>query len=355
MIKANALTRTYGDVVAVNNVSFEIGSGEIVGLLGHNGAGKTTIMKMTTGYLEPTAGNVSVNDIDVWAEPVAVQRQLGYLPENCPLYPEMTVLDYLDYAAALRGVPEEKRLDRIGHVIQKTNLIAVAEKFVSTLSRGYKQRLGVAQAILNSPSILILDEPTNGLDPSQIFEMRSLIKELAETATVVISTHILQEVQAICSRVIIINNGTVALDAAMSSLQTTGKLRVATDREPAHCCQFFERVPGLNIIHSEKKEDQYHYTLAPSDLALAQAAAQIARLMVENGCSLYAMHPITQDLESIFAQITAGNIAAAKELDEQAEDHVEPAPMPEELSSECASNGEGELTTAPREDGVSNA
>lgn len=311
MIRADALTRTYGEVVAVNNVSFEIGPKEIVGLLGHNGAGKTTIMKMMTGYLEPSAGNVSINGHDVWSEHSMIQQQIGYLPENCPLYPEMTVLDYLDYAAALRSVPEEKRLDRIGYVIQKTNLAAVADNFVNTLSRGYRQRLGVAQAILNSPSTLILDEPTNGLDPSQIVEMRSLIRELAETATIVISTHILQEVQAVCSRVIIINSGTLALDAAMSTLQTTSKLRFVTDREPEPCARILEKIQGVRIVHSEKRGEHYHYIVASESQDLQKTTPAIARLMVEQGCNVYALHPLTQDLETIFAEISAGNLSSA--------------------------------------------
>ncbi len=306
MIRANGLSRTYGSVVAVNNVSFEIGAREIVGLLGHNGAGKTTIMKMTTGYLEPSSGNITINGADVWSQRADVQRQIGYLPENCPLYPEMTVLDYLEYAAALRGVLPNKRLEKIGYVIEKTNLISVAKKSISMLSRGYKQRLGVAQAILNSPSIVILDEPTNGLDPSQIIEMRGLIRELSETATVVVSTHILQEVQAVCGRVIIINNGNLALDAPMADLQVSRKLRVVTDSEPAECSKILEQLPGFPITHSARKDDQYHYTVEPQACQISEAAALVASALVAHGRKIYALTPITQDLETLFAEISSG-------------------------------------------------
>ncbi|MCI5158128.1 MAG: ABC transporter ATP-binding protein, partial [Candidatus Electrothrix sp. AUS1_2] len=219
MIKVEHLTRKYGDFTAVDDVSFEIGQGEIVGLLGHNGAGKTTIMKMITGYLEPTEGNITIDGLDVGRDRREIQKKIGYLPENCPVYPEMTVLDYLEYSAALHGVKEQDRPTLIREAVARTALEAKASKQLSTLSRGYRQRTGVAQAILHKPDILILDEPTNGLDPTQIQHMRTLIRELAETSTVIISTHILQEVQAICDRVIIIKDGSVALDARVDGLQ----------------------------------------------------------------------------------------------------------------------------------------
>ena len=207
MIRVDALTRTYGDLTAVDQVSFEIGTGEIVGLLGHNGAGKTTIMKMLTGYLEPTGGSIEIDGLDINTERQAVQQRIGYLPENDPLYYEMTVIDYLDYAATLHGVPDAERFDRIREAIVKTELSSRATDTIGTLSRGFCQRVGVAQAILHHPRLLILDEPTNGLDPTQVQHMRDLIRVLAEHATVILSTHILQEVQAVCSRVIIIHDG----------------------------------------------------------------------------------------------------------------------------------------------------
>ncbi|MBZ0190009.1 MAG: ABC transporter ATP-binding protein, partial [Candidatus Obscuribacterales bacterium] len=216
MIKTEALTRTYETVKAVDNVSFEIAHGQIVGLLGHNGAGKTTIMKMITGFIEPSSGSIEIDGLKIDSDREQIQKKIGYLPENCPLYPEMNVIDFLDYAANLKGLSETKKTDAIRTAIHKTNLGTVAEKQVNTLSRGYRQRLGVAQAILNEPKILILDEPTNGLDPSQIQEMRNLIKDLARNATLVISTHILQEVQATCDRVILIKKGVVAVDASMT-------------------------------------------------------------------------------------------------------------------------------------------
>jgi ABC-2 type transport system ATP-binding protein len=314
MIRAENLTRTFGPVVAAQEVTFEIGSGEIVGLLGHNGAGKTTIMKMITGCLEPTSGSITINDINVWLNRSSIQRQIGYLPENCPLYPEMTVIDYLDYAAALRGIPESKKLEQIGLAIEKTNLISVLEKSINTISRGYRQRLGVAQAILNSPQILILDEPTNGLDPSQILEMRSLITELAKTATVVVSTHILQEVQAVCSRVIIINSGKVALDANLSDLQVTGRLHVRTNSQPADFSLILAKLENFMVINSQTQQLQYDYTVDVTTQNPSEATALLARTLVEHDCKVFAIQPIVRDLESIFGEITTkGGTASAKE------------------------------------------
>lgn len=310
MIKAESLTRKYGSVVAVDDVSFQIEHGEIVGLLGHNGAGKTTIMKMLTGFLEPSGGRASIDGRDVWDNRVDVEKSIGYLPENCPIYPEMIVIDYLDYAATLRGVPEDKKVERIRYAIQKTRLSEMAEKPISNLSRGYRQRLGVAQAILNSPKILILDEPTNGLDPSQILEMRSLIKELAENATVLISTHILQEVQAVCGRVIIINRGKLALDGAMAALRASDRLVVATDAKPERANAVLNKLENVEVLNSKENGDQFVYTLELSGSQSAEIAPKVARALVENDMLLFALQPQSRDLETIFGEITSSGSTA---------------------------------------------
>lgn len=312
MIKAESLTRTYGKIVAVDNVSFQIEHGEIVGLLGHNGAGKTTIMKMLTGYLEPTTGIATVNGVDVASNRIEVQQNTGYLPENCPVYPDMKVLDYLDYIATLRGVPKEKKNERIVYAIDKTRLRDVALQQVNTLSRGYRQRLGVAQAILNSPQILILDEPTNGLDPSQIKEMRSLIRELSQNATVVISTHIMQEVQAVCGRVLIINRGKLALDASMEALRTSNRLLVSVDQDEEKTKSIIDKLPGVSIVSSREADNQYHYVLevstsSDSNSSAEEIAPEAARAFVQNGARLYALHLQVRDLETIFGEIAGGN------------------------------------------------
>lgn len=320
MIKAESLSRTYGSVKAVDGVSFEIGHGEIVGLLGHNGAGKTTIMKMLTGFLEPSAGTARVDDLDVCDDRAAVQEQIGYLPENCPLYPEMLVIEHLEYAASLKGIPANTVAQRIRYAVTKTKLGDVALQPVSTLSRGYRQRLGVAQAILNTPKILILDEPTNGLDPSQILEMRALIKELSNNATVLVSTHILQEVQAVCDRVIIINRGQKALDAKMSELRTANRLSVITDLAPAAAASIFNEVVKLKVLSHEEENERHSYVLElsgnGSGSAIGESVAQVAKVLVEKGHKIFAIQPQVRDLETVFGEITAGGDKRADESGE---------------------------------------
>ena len=231
LIKVEKLSRSYGDFLAVDSVDFSIGAGEIVGLLGHNGAGKTTIMKMLSGFLEPSAGRIVVDGHDVADQPEAVQAMLGYLPENVPLYPEMVVVDYLEYAAELRGVPIAQRPEAVRYAVRSTELGDKAFDRIDTLSRGYRQRLGVAQTLLHEPRLLILDEPTNGLDPGQTQHMRDLIRSLSDQATVILSTHIMQEVSAICDRVIILRDGRLVLDEELATLQRTQRLVLVTDAQ----------------------------------------------------------------------------------------------------------------------------
>ncbi len=307
MIRVESLTRTYGDHTAVDQVSFEIDQGEIVGLLGHNGAGKTTIMKMLTGFLEPTAGSIEMHGLDIRTRREAVQRQIGYLPENCPLYPEMNVIDYLDYTAALHGVPKTERQTRIRQAITRTELEPRAVDVINTLSRGYQQRVGVAQAILHQPTILILDEPTNGLDPTQIQHMRSLIKTLAETTTIMLSTHILQEVQAVCDRVIIIQEGRKVLDARLDALQTDNRLRLVTDAEPEQAEPLLHNLTPVTSIETSAAEGKRHtYTLTidgehdPTDTAPA-----VAQALIEARFKLFTLVPERRDLEAIFGELSA--------------------------------------------------
>jgi ABC-2 type transport system ATP-binding protein len=301
------LTRTYGDLKAVDQVSFEIGQGEIVGLLGHNGAGKTTIMKMLTGYLEPPGGSIEVDGLNIAAQREAVQSRIGYLPENDPLYPEMTVIDYLDYAASLHVVPEGQRAERIREAIDKTELTSKAVDTIGTLSRGYRQRVGVAQAILHKPRVLILDEPTNGLDPTQVGHMRGLIQSLANHATVILSTHILQEVQAVCDRVIIIRNGQKALDATMEELRSSHRLLVALDAEPEPATKLLTAVDGVRTVEPLSDDGPgFRYALdLASERTVADTAPRVASKIAAEGLKLYALQPEARDLEHIFGEISA--------------------------------------------------
>lgn len=310
MINVENLSRSYGNFTAVDDVSFSISQGEIVGLLGHNGAGKTTIMKMLTGYLEPTEGTITIDGLELGDNRKKIQKKIGYLPENCPVYPEMSVVGYLEYGAALHGVPENERGDRIREALQRTGLFDRAAQQISTLSRGYRQRTGVAQAILHKPSILILDEPTNGLDPTQIKQMRSLITELAEHSTVIVSTHILQEVQAICDRVLIIKDGRLALDSRLDALQKNTMLTVSTDGGSEKVISTLSELTNVASVSPrptgspESIKPSYELLLA-SEKDNHQTAATIAKTIHENGWQLFAMQFESRNLETVFAEITA--------------------------------------------------
>lgn len=306
MIAVDRLTRKYGDFIAVDDVSFEIKKGEIVGLLGHNGAGKTTIMKLLTGFLEPSDGHISIDGLDMETQRSAIQEKIGYLPENCPLYPEMTVIGYLEYAASLHKIPENKRHRKIREAIAQTELAPKAMDTISTLSRGYRQRVGVAQAILHAPKIIILDEPTNGLDPSQIFQMRALVKDLARDATVIISTHILQEVQAICDRVIIIQNGRKYLDSRIEDLQQVNRLTVEMDAGPDLAKAIFDGIDDIDSFELlSTVDDSYHYSLTTGDNGNVKHIAPIvAKSVVEKGSRLFLLSRESRDLETIFGEMS---------------------------------------------------
>ena len=300
MIEVTGLTRKFADFTAVDEVSFQIQSGEVVGLLGHNGAGKTTIMKMLTGFLEPTAGKSSIDGRDVQKERLAVQKLIGYLPENCPLYPEMTVIDFLDYQAALHSISPGKAETAIRDVIRRTELASKASQPINTLSRGYRQRVGVAQALLHQPKILILDEPTNGLDPTQIRHMRDLIREAAHNATIIISTHILQEVQAVCDRAIIIDTGRKVVDEHLDELQRGARLVVELDAAPLQARPVLESSASVSGVTEEAVEDRWRYALT----AREGAAPELASLIQQAGFGLYALYPERRNLETVFAEVS---------------------------------------------------
>lgn len=218
MIETKGLTKSYRSLVAVNDVSFTIGKGEIVGFLGPNGAGKTTTMKILTGFLPATSGSAKVAGFDVFEKPMEVKRRIGYLPEVPPLYPDLTVLEYLRFVGKLKGLRSAELRKHVEHVVDRVGLMPVVDRLIRNISKGFQQRTGLAQALLGNPEVLILDEPTVGLDPRQIGEVRRLIKELAGDHTIILSTHILQEVTATCERVIIIHGGKIVADDKLKSL-----------------------------------------------------------------------------------------------------------------------------------------
>jgi ABC-2 type transport system ATP-binding protein len=252
-IKVNNLTKYYGNVLAVDDISFEVSKGEILGFLGPNGAGKSTTMKIITTYLPPTTGSVVVDGLDVETDSIDVRRKLGYLPELNPLYYDMNVEEYLDYVAALDGVPKTNIRKRREEMIRVCGLDSMRGKNIGELSKGYKQRVGLAQAMINDPDVLILDEPTSGLDPNQIIEIRNLIKKLGKEKTVILSTHILSEVQATCNRVIIINKGRIVADGTPEDLQKKSRGESVVTLEVKNNCDKNALSASLREIRNVNK------------------------------------------------------------------------------------------------------
>jgi len=304
MIKVQQISRRYDDFLAVDGVSFEIGRGEIVGLLGHNGAGKSTIMKMLTGYLEPSQGEIRIAGEELLSDRSRAQAIIGYLPENCPVYPEMSVVDFLDFTATLRGIERNDRAEAIRRAIAQTELQAKATATIATLSRGYRQRVGVAQALLHQPEILILDEPTNGLDPSQIEHMRTLIRDLGRQATVMVSTHILQEVEAVCDRVLILRNGRLALDARLAELTRGRGLLLSCSAPPDEVLYRLKAFPGIEDVQLlSEKNSRFDYRLLAQNADL-ELAPMLATMVIELGWKLFELRREERTLEKVFHEIS---------------------------------------------------
>jgi len=257
MISVKNLTKSYGPVEALRGIDFEVGAGQIVGLLGPNGAGKTTTIKILTGYLHPDSGSVEVDGLDVVTQTQAVQERIGYLPENTPLYPNLSVQAYLKLMADMRGIPEDRQPRLLSEAITATGLVDHRARQISHLSKGLRQRVGLAQAILHQPKLLILDEPTIGLDPTQIVEVRRLIKRLAEHATILFSSHILSEVEALCDRVVIIINGEVKADARLDELSASPDAILVLQRETKGVKQRLAKVPSIEKVDSFTTPDGY--------------------------------------------------------------------------------------------------
>ncbi|MCD6360310.1 MAG: ATP-binding cassette domain-containing protein [Armatimonadetes bacterium] len=310
MITVEELTKYYGSTLAVNSVSFEVKKGEVVGFLGPNGAGKTTTMRMVTCYLRPSSGTVSVAGYNIYDHPLEVKRRIGYLPENCPLYPEMNVLDYINYIAELRQVPRSQRKKRIREIIGITSVGDVLHKDIGELSKGYRQRVGLAQAMVHDPDILILDEPTSGLDPNQIVEIRQLIREIGREKTIILSTHILPEVSATCNRVIIIH------DARLVASGTTDELvKRAQGADVLTVCvkgpedEVFETLRAVDFVKDFRKTggepaDEGSWITLEVESAGGDIRESFFRLVVEKNWSLRELKLERMSLEEVFARLT---------------------------------------------------
>jgi ABC-2 type transport system ATP-binding protein len=315
MIEVEGLTKRYGRQTAVDGISFKVQKGEILGFLGPNGAGKTTTMRILTCYLPPTEGTARVGGFDVFESPLEVKRRVGYLPETPPLYPDMDVVSFLDFVAKVKGVAAQDRKAKVDGAIEKCRIGDVRRQLIGRLSKGYRQRVGLAQAILHNPDVLILDEPTAGLDPKQIIETREMIKALGGDHTIILSTHILPEVSMTCGRVVIINRGRVVAEDTPENLthrlKGAGALRVEVRGATGPTFDAIRAVPGVLAIH--QKGD------GGSDVAAFEVEAEagkdirpdLARAIVQKGFDLLALSQVGMSLEEIFLHLTTTDATEA--------------------------------------------
>ncbi len=314
MIQVEGLSKKYARQVAVDNISFSVEKGDIVGFLGPNGAGKTTTMRILTCFMPPSAGQASVAGFDVFEKPFEVKKRIGYLPEAPPLYPEMSVEDYLHFVGNLKGVPARDVKRRTEEVMERCAVSDVKSKLIAKLSKGYRQRVGLAQAIIHNPDVLILDEPTSGLDPKQINETRELIKGLSGEHTIILSTHILPEVEAVCQKVIIINKGQLVATDSVEHLKHRGgtgnavqvQVETAGIGDTVVVQQRLEQVPGVSkVLQTNSSSDRI--TFEVESLSGHNVRPDVARAIVQSGWNLLEMKSTTFSLEEVFLQLTGAD------------------------------------------------
>jgi len=325
MIKVEGLTKRYARNVAVKNISFEVGQGEIVGFLGKNGAGKTTTMRVLTCFLPPTAGKASVAGFDVLEQAIEVKKRIGYLPETPPLYPEMEIATYLTFVARLKGIPHAEIQKRVDEVCERTAIADVKHTIIGKLSKGYRQRVGLAQAIIHNPPVLILDEPTSGLDPEQQREARQLIASLSGDHTIILSTHILSEVEQSCTKVIIINNGEIVASDSVANLhhrrRATESVHVEVAGAPANQVrQRLEQVAGVASVEGvdlpNSAGNDGLVSFEVHSLENYSVRPELARAIVQSGWNLTELRPVGESLEEIFLELTKSETPAVNKEEE---------------------------------------
>ncbi len=306
MIKVEHLSKIYGTVTAIEDVHFYVKSGEILGFLGPNGAGKTTTMRILAGYLPASKGTAKIAGYDVHEQSMAVRRRIGYLPESPPLYPDMTVEEFLNFVAKIKGVSRRKRKKKVASAIERCQLKDKNEIVIRKLSKGYRQRVGIAQAIVHEPPVIILDEPTVGLDPRQITEVRNLIKSLAGEHTIILSTHILPEVSMTCDRAMIINHGkVVAEDTPIELIDSLGNgygYQVEVTGKVKTILPLLEELPGINSVKREKQDKRT--ILEISCNSGVEPGKDIANIIINQGLDLHEMRRISPSLEDVFLELT---------------------------------------------------
>jgi len=316
MIEVKNLVKTYGAFTALDDVSFRVEKGEVLGFLGPNGAGKTTAMRILTAYMPPTDGTATVAGYDVFEDSLEVRRRVGYLPETVPLYPEMSVRDYLDFAAALRAVPD--RDEAVEEVMERVSIAERADDRIGKLSKGLRQRVGIAQALVHDPDVLILDEPTIGLDPKQIIEVRELIRELGGDHTVILSTHILAEVGQICSRVLIINKGRIVAEDTperlANRLKGVEQVHLVVAKPAQDTVAVLKGIPGVSNVYPGSAAGDFDIELALG----SDRRPDIAAAAVHQGWDLLELRPVDLTLEDVFLQLTAEQMTTEQRTENDA-------------------------------------
>lgn len=309
MIEVINLTKSYGDITAIDSLNFKVNKGEVVGFLGPNGAGKSTTMKIITGFMAPSSGIARVGGFDVFEEPLEVKKRIGYLPETPPVYLDMRVREYLAYVAELKGVEKSKRASFVSRAIEKTQLESVEKRLIHNLSKGFKQRVGIAQALVSDPDVLILDEPTVGLDPKQVAEIRDLIKELRGQHTIILSTHILPEVQATCERIVIINKGKIVAQDTLdnlSNLKSGGRrVHLRVRRGSDQVGGWLKALPGVVGAQAGNSLQDWQVDTQEND----EVIETIAKEAINRGVGLLEISSVKADLEEIFLKLTYGESA----------------------------------------------
>jgi gliding motility-associated transport system ATP-binding protein len=321
VIEVQHITKQYGRVTAVDDVSFRVERGEILGFLGPNGAGKTTTMRILTGYMPPTDGHAMVAGYDIFDQAIEAKRRTGYLPETPPLYPDMTVREYLDFVGRIKGVPSRERRQRVAAVMERTRVADMASRLCGKLSKGYRQRVGLAQALIHNPDVLILDEPTAGLDPKQIIETRELIRGLAGDHTIVLSTHILPEVAQTCQRVVIINKGRVVAvdtpDNLTARLKGASTMYLEVDAGGEDAAPALAAIPGVTRVAPADHRVAPTDSVSPAGVASSfevesaqdlDIRRELARAIVTRGWGLLELRPVRMSLEEVFLQVTTEEI-----------------------------------------------
>ena len=309
MIEVNNLCKNYGERKAIQDINFKISQGDVVGLLGPNGAGKSTTMKIITGFMAPTSGVAKICGFDVFENPVEVKKRIGYLPEAPPVYLDMTVQDYLNFVSDLKLVPSVKKKGLVEKALQKTQLLDVRARLIKNLSKGFRQRVGIAQALVSDPDVLVLDEPTVGLDPKQVAEVRELIKELKGQHTIILSTHILPEVQATCNRVIIIHNGQIKAEDTIENIEKLNQslitVNVKTKKDMILTSEF-KKIAGVERVE-EMGTASYRIHIKDEDVL-----DHIAQQILKSGAGLRELTPARENLEDVFLKLTYGSSEVQK-------------------------------------------